>query len=94
MVTVIIFQFPSYNVIDPSFKPVIDGHVLPGSPLEMFSTSNFRKVPFMTGVVYKEFGMNASIIISFIVNDNLKSYSKSVRHISCKLLYMLISMQS
>lgn len=47
--------FPLFDPIDPEFRPIVDGKVLPRPPSEAIRDGNFTKVPFILGTVRDEF---------------------------------------
>ena len=48
--------------VDPNFKPVIDGEVLPYSASELLQRRQFPPLEYMTGTVRSEFGKGVHVV--------------------------------
>ena len=52
-----ILQFHECSRVDTVFKPLPDDYVIPASVPEMVAKNDYMHVPYMAGIVTKEFGM-------------------------------------
>ena len=52
-----------FDPIDPEFRPIVDGDMLPETPRTLLTTGRFSHVPIIMGTVKDEFGTCHTILI-------------------------------